>query len=148
MKQKASNQKTCVPRFLIRQWGNNWWDIPLWATAVWDWYTGIVLQWWRWWWWWLWWWLWWRRLALGRGIQSQHGKLGARLGRGTSFGRGQPGVSGGRAFRGGRRLGQRRRGMSIQYMGNGGGWPKNKGKKTTKENSKKERGRGGEGIHF
>lgn len=34
---------------------------------------------------------------MGKGIQSQHGKLGARLGRGTIFGRGQPGVSGGRA---------------------------------------------------
>lgn len=34
---------------------------------------------------------------MGKGIQSQHGKLGARLGRGTIFERGQPGVSGGRA---------------------------------------------------
>lgn len=83
---------------LIRQWGNNCWDIPLWATAVWDWYTGIVLHGPRWWWWWLWWWLWWwRKLALGRGIQSQDVKLGARLRRGTVYGRGQPGVSGGRA---------------------------------------------------
>lgn len=55
--------------------------------------------------------------------------------------------AGGRAFRGGRRLGQRqggqrRRGMSIQYMGNGGRWPKIKAKKV------KEKGRGGEGIQF
>lgn len=46
----------------------------------------------------------------------------------------------------GRRLGQhqdgqRRRGKSIQYMGNGGRWPK------TNKKSKGE-GRGGEGIHF
>lgn len=71
---------------------------------------------------------------MGGGIQSQDAKLGARLRRGTVYGQGQPGVSGGRAFRGGRRLGQRqgeqrRRGMSIQYMGNGGRWPKMKTKK-------------------
>lgn len=53
---------------------------------------------------------------------------------------------GGRAFRGGRRLGQRqggqrRRGMSIQYMGNGGRWPKIKAKS-------KGEGKRGEGIHF
>lgn len=34
---------------------------------------------------------------MGGGIQSQDVKLGARLGRGTVYGRGQPGVSGGRA---------------------------------------------------
>lgn len=105
--------KDMCSTFLIRQWGNNWWDIPLWATAVWDWYTGIVL---RWWWWWLWWWLWWRRLALGGGIQSQDVKLGARLRRGTVYGRGQPGSvrwAGGRSGAGG--------GWANVKVGNAGG---------------------------
>lgn len=80
------------------------------------------------------------------GIQSQDVKLGTHLRRGTVYGRGQPGVSGGRMFRGRRMLGQRqdgkrRRGMSIQYMGNGGRWQKIKQKV-------KEKGKGGEGIHF
>lgn len=81
---------------------------------------------------------------MGGGIQSQDDKLGARLGRGTVFGRGQPGCQvGGRAFRGGRRLGQRqggqrRRGMSIQYMGNGGRWPKNNRKKGKSKRRREE----------
>lgn len=84
---------------------------------------------------------------MGGGIQSQDVKLGAHLRRGTVYGQGQPGVSGGRAFRGGQKLGQRqgeqrRRGMSIQYMGNGGRWPKIKKKKSKGE------GKRGEGIHF
>lgn len=54
------------------------------------------------------------------------------------------GRAGGRAFRGGQKLGQRqggqrRRGMSIQYMGNGGRWPKIKNK------NKKSKGEGEEG---
>lgn len=58
--------------------------------------------------------------------------------------------AGGRAFRGGRRLGQRqggqrRRGMSIQYMGNGGRWPKNKRGKKKKVKGEGKRGRR---IHF
>lgn len=51
---------------------------------------------------------------------------------------------GGRAFRGGRRLGQRqggqrRRGMSIQYVGNGGRWPKVKTKKVKGEGKRGRR---------
>lgn len=52
--------------------------------------------------------------------------------------------AGGRAFRGGRRLGQRqggqrRRGMSIRYMGNGGRWPKIKATKKSKGEGKRGR---------
>lgn len=85
---------------------------------------------------------------MGGGIQSQDVKLGARLRRGTVYGQGQPGVSGGRAGVQGR-----------AEVGPASRWATQEGhvdpvhgqrRKVAKNKSKKvkEKGRGGEGIHF
>lgn len=88
---------------------------------------------------------------MGGGIQSQDVKLGARLRRGTVYGRGQPGSvrwAGGRAGVQGR-----------AEVGPTSRWATQEGhvdpvhgqrRKVAKNKSKKvkEKGRGGEGIHF
>lgn len=85
---------------------------------------------------------------MGGGIQTQHGKLGAHLRRGTIFGRGQPGVSGGRA---GGRSGAGG-GWANVKVGNAGGacrsstWATEEGGQKIKgEKKKKSKRRGEEG---
>lgn len=90
---------------------------------------------------------------MGGGIQSQDvNKLGAHLRRGTVYGRGQPGVSGGRA---GGRAGV----QGWAEVGPTSRWATQEGhvdpvhgqrRKVAKNKNKKvkEKGRGGEGIHF